>query len=47
MARLVFAESYFDSILEITSAKLQNRLEHLLELMEEIPTFGSRKVRIP
>lgn len=45
MARLVFAESYFDSITEIVSARLQSRLEHLLELMEEVPTFGSRKVR--
>ena len=45
MAKLVFAESYFETIGQITSRRLRERLLHLLELMQDVPTFGSRKVR--
>ena len=45
MAKLVFAERYFDTVGQITSRKLQDRLLSLLALMEEVPTFGSCKVR--
>ena len=45
MPKLVFAESYFEAVGQITSKRLQQRLIHLLELMQDVPTFGSRKVR--
>ena len=45
MAKLIFAESYFETITQITSPKLQDRLLDLLVLMQNVPTFGSRKVR--
>lgn len=45
MAELIFAESYFETIAQIESPKLQDRLLSLLELLSEVPTFGSRKVR--
>lgn len=45
MAELVFADSYFETVGQITSRRLQDRLLDLLSLMSEVPTFGSRKVR--
>ena len=45
MAELVFADSYFEAVGQITSRQLQDRLLDLLGLMREVPTFGSRKVR--
>ena len=45
MAKIVFTKSYFDTIGQITSKRLQDRLLNLLDLIEEVPTFGSRKVR--
>jgi len=45
MSKIVFTESYFDTILQITSKRVQNRLLDLLDLLQEVPTFGSRKVR--
>lgn len=45
MAELVLTESYFETIAQIESPKLQDRLLALLELLGEVPTFGSRKVR--
>ena len=45
MARVIFTQSYFDTIGQITSTRLQNRLLDLLGLISEVPTFGSRIVR--
>ena len=45
MARLVFADGYFDTIAQITSKRLRQRLLKLLDLMQGVPTFGSRNVR--
>ncbi len=45
MARIVFAQGYFDSIDQITSRRLEGRLLDLLDLIAAVPTFGSRKVR--
>lgn len=45
MAELEFAESYFDTVEQITSKRLRQRLLKLLEIMQDAPTFGSRKVR--
>lgn len=45
MAELVFADSYFETVGDITSPRLQDRLLDLLSLMQDVPTFGSRNVR--
>lgn len=45
MTKLVFAESYFETVGQLTSRRLQDRLERLLELMQDVPTFGSTNVR--
>ena len=42
MARVAFTQRYFDSIAQITSPRLQNRLTRLVTLIADVPTSGSR-----
>lgn len=41
MAELRTTEQFFTSIDQITTAKLRNRLEELIKLVEQVPTIGS------
>lgn len=45
MTKLRFATDCEDSFKQLTSKRLQDRLGHLLDLVAEVPTFGSRLVR--
>ena len=44
MADIDFAESYFDTVGQITSRRLQKRLLDLLELIQDVPTLGSHNI---
>lgn len=45
MATLHTTDEYYESILQITSPKLQIRLEKLIRLIAEVPTVGSSLCR--
>lgn len=44
MAKMVYAPRFAEELARVTSSRVENKIYHVLEIIEDVPTVGSRDI---